>query len=284
MMVARPGLGERRGGAGARRGGRSRPSISYSQPPEARGAALAVTVQFVGSGDAFGSGGRFQTCISVRAEDMHLLVDCGASSLVALKRLGIAPTSVDAVLVTHLHGDHFGGLPFLVLDAQFARRERPLLVAGPPGLRERVTQAMEVLFPGSAQTERRFRLDFLELPERTATRVGAATLTAYAVRHASGAPAYALRVACGGRVVSYSGDTEWTDTLVEVADGADLFICEAYFFDKAVRYHLAYSTLRANRARLRCRRLILTHLSADMLARLAEVDEQVAADGLTLEA
>src|SRR5262249_41718552 len=99
----------------------------------------------------------------------------------------------------------------------------------------------------------------------------------------SGAPAYALRVAWGGRVVAYSGDTEWTESLVDAADGADLFICEAYFFDKAVRYHLAYTALRANRARLRCRRLILTHPSADLLAHLAEVDEQVADDGLTLD-
>jgi ribonuclease BN (tRNA processing enzyme) len=108
-----------------------------------------VTVQFVGSGDAFGSGGRFQACISVRWAQAHVLSDCGASSLVALKRLGLEPSSIE-VLVSHLHGDHFGGIPFLVLDQQFARRERPLLVAGPPGLRSRVVQAMEVLFPGSA--------------------------------------------------------------------------------------------------------------------------------------
>ncbi len=87
-----------------------------------------LTVQFVGAGDAFGSAGRFQACISLRGAATHVLLDCGASSLVALKRLGLDPGSVDVVLVSHLHGDHFGGLPFLVLDAQFGRRERPLLV------------------------------------------------------------------------------------------------------------------------------------------------------------
>src|SRR5919204_495218 len=108
---------------------------------------------FLGSGDAFGSGGRLQACISVRSEQAHVLLDCGASSLVAMKRLGVEPNSVDAVVLTHLHGDHFGGIPFLVLDGQFSRRERPLLVAGPPGTRERVVQAMEVLFPGSSGVE-----------------------------------------------------------------------------------------------------------------------------------
>src|SRR5215216_441431 len=109
-----------------------------------------VAVRFLGSGDAFGSGGRFQACISVRAHEAHVLLDCGATTLVAMRRLGVDPGSVDAVVVSHLHGDHFGGLPFLVLDAQFSRRERPLVVAGPPGVEERVRAAMEVLFPGSS--------------------------------------------------------------------------------------------------------------------------------------
>ena len=102
-----------------------------------------LIVRFVGSGDALGSGGRFQTCISVQSEVAHVLLDCGASSLIAMKRLGVDPGSVDAVVVTHLHGDHFGGIPFLVLDGQFNRRVRPLLVAGPPGVRQRVVQALE---------------------------------------------------------------------------------------------------------------------------------------------
>ena len=45
-------------------------------------------------------------------------------------------------------------------------------------------------------------------------------------------------------VIAYSGDTEWTDVLLEVARGADLFVCEAYFYDKRVRNHLSYTTLR----------------------------------------
>ena len=240
-----------------------------------------VSVQFVGCGDAFGTGGRFQACISIRATEAHVLLDCGASSLVALRRLGLAPTSIDTVIVSHLHGDHFGGIPFLVLDQQFARRDRPLLMAGPPGLGERVTRAMEVLFPGSSQIERRFELRLIELPERLTTRISSLEVTPYAVVHPSGAPAYAVRLVGDGKVIAYSGDTEWTDVLVEVARGADLFICEAYTFDRAVKYHLSYSALARERARLECRQLVLTHMSADVLSRLPEVDAQVAEDGLS---
>jgi ribonuclease BN (tRNA processing enzyme) len=242
----------------------------------------AVTVQVVGAGDAFGSGGRFQACVSVRAPEGHALLDCGSTSLVALKQQGLDPGSVDAVLVTHLHGDHFGGLPFLILDGQFSRRTRPLVVAGPPGLRERLTQAQEVLFPGSSSVERRFSVEVVELAERIETGVGPFRATAFAVDHASGAPAYALRLVAGGRTIACSGDTAWTDALLDAASGADLFICEAYTYERPVRFHLPYATLREHRERLGCRRLLLTHAGPDLLAHRADLTDELVEDGQIL--
>jgi ribonuclease BN (tRNA processing enzyme) len=238
-----------------------------------------VQLQFLGSGDAFGSGGRFQACFMLHGTDGHVLIDCGASSLIAMKCAGVDPSEVGWVLVSHLHVDHCGGIPFLILDGQFNRRTRPLVVAGPPGLKARMDVAMELGFPGSTQVARRFSTDFLELPERLATHVGPALVTPFVVDHASGAPSYALRVEYGGKVIAYSGDTAWTEALVEAARGADLFVCEAYFFDKKIRYHLDYQTLRQHRARLDCRQLILTHMSQDMLSHLGEVEFECAEDG-----
>jgi ribonuclease BN (tRNA processing enzyme) len=241
-----------------------------------------VELTFLGSGDAFGSGGRFQACVHVRTGPTRFLIDCGASSLVAMKRLGVDPAVVEVVLLSHLHGDHFGGLPFLVLDGQFSRRARTLHVAGPPGVETRIGEAMEVLFPGSSRVTRAFALEFLELPERRETRVQDLAVTAYPVVHASGAPAFALRVTAGGKVIGYSGDTEWTESLVEAARGADVFICEAYFFEKRVKYHLDWRTVMEHRHRLDCRRLILTHMSEDMLRRLPLDGVECAEDGLTV--
>jgi len=112
---------------------------------------MSCRCKFVGSGDAFGSGGRWQTCIQLAASGQTLLVDCGATSLVALKAQRIDPNTIDAVVVTHLHGDHFGGLPFLILDGQFSGRSTPSVLAGPPGTADRLAAAMEVLFPGSSR-------------------------------------------------------------------------------------------------------------------------------------
>jgi ribonuclease BN (tRNA processing enzyme) len=241
-----------------------------------------VALRFLGSGDAFGSGGRFQTCMHLSGAGGALLIDCGASSLIAMKREGVDPGGVDAVLVSHLHGDHFGGVPFLILDAQFSRRARPLLIAGPPGVRQRVEAAMEVFYPGSTAVQRRFDVEFIELPERREARVGPASVTAFPVVHASGAPASALRVEYGGRIIAYSGDTEWAESLIEAARGASLLVCEAYMFDRPVKFHLDYKTVEAQAERLGARRIILTHMGRDMLAHEAEARFERARDGLVV--
>ena len=227
-----------------------------------------MRVTTVGSGDAFGSGGRFQTCIALAAGPAAapiVLLDCGATSLTALRQQQIDPNEIEAVLVSHLHGDHFGGLPFLVLDGQFRRRTRDLSIFGPPGTRARLEQVMETLFPGSSSVARRFAVDVVEHVERRPLELGPLHVTPYEVRHASGAPAYALRVEGPGGSVAYSGDTEWTDALIDAAAGVDLFLCEGYS-PAPVRWHLDLDTLARHHDQLACRQLVLTHLSPAALA------------------
>ena len=200
-----------------------------------------------------------------------------------MRRAGVDPLTIDAVALSHLHGDHFGGLPFLILDAQFRRRTTPLIVAGPPGVQARVESAMEVFFPGSTAVARRFTVEFIELHDGVTASVGAMTVTPFAVIHASGAPPHALRVDDGERVLTYSGDTEWTDRLLDAARGADLFVCEAYTFDRTVKFHLSHETLRAHRDALACRRIVVTHMGPEMLARQADAAFECADDGMVIE-
>lgn len=246
-----------------------------------------LVVTFAGSGDAFGSGGRYQACVHLRAPDSSaVLLDCGATSLTALKACGIDPGGVGTVFVSHLHGDHFGGLPFLILDGQFSRRTSPLTVAGPPGTADRLRQALETSFPGSSGVRRRFDVDVVELAPGGTSTVNGVAVTTREVDHPSGAPPLAVRLGIGGTEIAYTGDTSWTDALVAVADGADLLIAEAYYYDKAVPYHLRYTDLVAHRARLNSGRIVLTHMSSDMLARAAEgrLAFETAHDGLTIQA
>jgi ribonuclease BN (tRNA processing enzyme) len=242
-----------------------------------------VTVTFAGSGDAFGSGGRYQACIHLRGPGFGpVLLDCGATSLSALKALGLDPGDVTAVLVSHLHGDHFGGLPLLILDGQFSRRTRPLAIAGPPGTGRRLAEAMECLFPGSGATSRRFSVEITELAPGTARTVCGITVLAWEGDHPSGAPALILRLEAAGKAIAYTGDTAWTDAIAAAAADADLLIAEAYYRDKDVPYHLRLADLEARRDRIGARRTIITHMSADMLGHQHEAPFEAARDGLVI--
>ena len=241
-------------------------------------------LQFVGCGDAFGSGGRSNTCFHLTGAQTNLLIDCGASSLPALKRLDIVRNDIDLILITHFHGDHFAGLPFFLLDAQFSRRSRPLVIAGPQGIETRLTQVMEALFENSSATRPKFDLAIAALAPGESRTFGAVTVTSFAVVHGeSGGPFLGYRLAAEGRVIAYSADTEWTDTLIPLAREADLFIAEAYYYDRIVKNHLSLTTLEAHLPKINPKRLILTHMSDDMLGRLPMLAHTAAHDGMIVE-
>ena len=245
---------------------------------------MSVRLTFVGSGDAFASGGRFQTCLHFEADGTEpLVIDCGASTLIALKRLGIDPASVGHIALSHLHGDHFAGLPWLILDGQFAKRTKPLTITGPEGTQQRVQDTFELLYPGATDAKRRFETRFVHYEARTPHQFGPATITAYPVSHSAGTAPHGLRVEYAGKVIAYSGDTEWTHTLPEIAHDADLFVCECNFFDKKAPGHLDHDTLLRHRAELDCKRMLITHMSDDMLAHLTEIGFEAAADGAVIE-
>jgi ribonuclease BN (tRNA processing enzyme) len=243
-----------------------------------------MRIQFLGSGDAFGSGGRLQTCILLHADGTRILVDCGTTALIAMRRFGVDPNDLRAIVLTHLHGDHFGGIPFVILDGQLvSKRTASLLIAGPPSTRERLSQAMEVLFPGSSTVQRGFPVEVVSLQPGRSQNIGSLTVTPHLVSHASGAPAFALRFESAGKVIVYSGDTEWTEALAVAGQGADLFIAEAYFYDKPIRYHLDYATLVAQLPKFNPKRVVLTHPSTEMLNRVTEVRHEMAQDGMVIE-
>jgi len=102
----------------------------------------------IGCSDAFSSGGRYHSSYLLDTSKGRLLLDCGANSPLALKRAGITISSIDAVAISHCHGDHFGGLPFLFLDKMFMERgSKPLEILGPPGIQARTEALLECLYP-----------------------------------------------------------------------------------------------------------------------------------------
>lgn len=223
-----------------------------------------MKVTIIGCGDAFGSGGRSHTCFRLDQAGRTLIVDFGAGAIIAWNKAGFATSDIDAIIVTHLHGDHFGGLPFLLLQCQFVeRRKKPITLFGPPGFKARLMAALEVFFPGTSTMNWTFDWPVVEIIPGQRAEIAGFALQTLAVAHSAGAPATGVRVAAGGRVFAYSGDSAWTESLVELAAGTDLFIIECYSAGRPIPGHIDWPTLDANRARLATRRLMLTHLGQE---------------------
>lgn len=243
---------------------------------------MTVRVTFLGSGNAFADGGRSNACIHITAPGVSLLLDCGGSALPAIRRAGAADR-IDAIAVSHLHGDHFGGIPYYLIQQHFAGRTRPLVIAGPRELAARSQMTAQGLYPDFfGKTTLRFDVR-TELLDATELPLGGARVSALPVRHVSESDPHGLRVRIGDQLVAYSGDATWSEDLPRVADGADLFICEATNFDRDDPSHIAYRTLMAHRDELRCDRIVLTHLGASTLANLDDLRLEYATDGKVIE-
>jgi ribonuclease BN (tRNA processing enzyme) len=240
----------------------------------------------IGCSDAFGSGGRLQTSFHVAHGGGEFLIDCGATTLLGLEREGFDPNRIETICITHLHGDHFSGLVWWLIHAlHMAKRTAPLTVTGPQGLEARFVAAAEALFPGCTATPRAFKLSFLEYKERKAIEINGLSVLPFEVSHPSGAPPYALRIGASGKTITFSGDTEWVESLIPAADGADLFIAECFAFESNARYHMNWRIIEKNLPRLRANQILLTHMGPEMLGNMAAVTDprvQLARDGLII--
>ena len=242
-----------------------------------------MKLHILGCGDAFGSGGRNQSGYLVEADDRFFLLDCGPTTLLAMKRAGFDPRRLDAVFISHLHGDHFGGLPFLFIEFLYQKpRDQPLHIAGPVETEEKVRQLFRLMYGGSAAKELPpVRFHILE-PDRLAT-VGGIEVLPFRVPHQTQEISLGLKVQFAGKQILFSGDSAWSELFIEHARGVDLFLCECSFYDAGTGKHVRFVELAKAMPRLECKKLVLIHLGQEMLARKQELAVTVAEDGMMIE-
>jgi len=243
-----------------------------------------MKLHILGCGDAFGSGGRHQSSYLVETSDRLFLLDCGPTALLALKRAGFDPRRLDAIMVSHLHGDHFGGLPFFLIDYLYRQpKNDPLLIAGPPGTETKVRQLFNLMYGGASDDKELPPTIFQVLQPDQPTQVAGIDIFPFRVPHQTQMISLALKVSYQGKQMLFSGDSLWTESFIDHARGVDLFLCECSFYREQPGMHVNYQALQANLSRLQCRQLILTHLGEEMLAHQDELAVQVAVDGMVIE-
>jgi ribonuclease BN (tRNA processing enzyme) len=189
---------------------------------------------------------------------LQVLLDLGNGALGPLQRL-VDVHDLDAVLLTHLHPDHFLDLCGLYVALRYdpaGPRERRLPVYGPAGTLERLQQAY-----GSDVMHLDAVFDVREWVPGQSLELGPAAVTPLRVNHP--VESYGLRLQAAGAVLAYTGDTDTCPALHDLADNADLLLAEASFQeDRETVRDVHLTGLRAGRvaAEAGARRLLLTHL------------------------
>ena len=247
--------------------------------------AKPVSVTVLGSGDAFATAGRSQSGYLVKGAGTCVLMDAGPDLLGSLKRKKLDPADIDVVVVSHLHGDHFSGIPFLMLEYMYeSPPERKIYIVGPRNLESRCWRMMKLAYPRFDLNVIRHWLHFIELAPGDEIRLGRLTIGSIRSPHTQPDISLSLKLRIAGRTIVYSGDTGWNEELVKFAEGADLFICECTYYESShLVFHMNYPQLAANRGRFKVKRMVLTHLGREVLDHQREINMELAYDGMKLE-
>ncbi|WP_436516509.1 MBL fold metallo-hydrolase [Ekhidna sp. To15] len=219
----------------------------------------------LGCGDAFGNGGRNNTSFLITEGDEHVLIDCGASTLIRLKHEKIALEDISTIVISHFHGDHFGGIPFILISSLFEKlRKNPLTIIGPKDVEKRVMDLQEAMYAGTTEELHNIDLKFMEYQTEESLCVGDKTIKAWKAEHSAPSFPHAIRLEWKGKSIAFSGDTSWTDNLIPLSRETDLFICECNFQKEVNFGHLSYDELMEKHLLFETKSLWLNHMADEV--------------------
>ena len=196
-----------------------------------------MRVVFCGVGEAFDEN-LTNTCILVQENNdgsgRSILLDCGFTAAPSFWRVAREPLELDAVWISHLHGDHFLGLPQLFIRYSEHGRTRPLNIYGGPGTAEAISSSVELAYPGK-WSRLGFRIEFVEVESGDGFELTWLRGLAAPVDHPVSSRGVKLEAESGS--LFYSGDGRVEPDIKNFLEGCDLGIFEAFCLEKEVYGH-----------------------------------------------
>lgn len=219
-----------------------------------------IELAFLGSGNAFAPERYWNSFL---VNDRYLF-DPSPVALPHLKMLRKDLHGIDVVFISHFHGDHFFGLPFLLLEyGEMSNRAQDLVIVGPRGVREKVESLTEIGFPGLLEKSDKYERHYVEVDENDEQNVGGLPFQAVRVKHVSNLECYGFQARLNGKTLAYTGDAVLCDGVWRLSNGADVFVAECSCWEATCGPHMSPDDIRALRKKTPPETsFILTHMSA----------------------
>ena len=223
--------------------------------------SLSMKIHFLGVGEACDPE-RFNTSLLVvsGSNSHYILLDCGFTTPHRYFADCFDPNQLDALWVSHFHGDHFFGVPLLLLRFWEMGRDKPLLLVGPCGLREKIEMALELAYP-SFLAKLRYALQYRELEDGGSVQAAGFLWQVAAMEHSQ--PCLALRLTAGGKSVFYSGDGRPTSATASLVKGCALVVHEAYRVAGQTANHGSLAECLDLARQTGCEKLAIVHVAHD---------------------
>ncbi|MBI3395932.1 MAG: MBL fold metallo-hydrolase [Spirochaetia bacterium] len=239
-------------------------------------------VTIIGSGNAFNMDGRAHTCFLLESgADDALLLDFGATSLMRIHALGIDLDTIQGLLITHFHGDHIGGIPFLILHLHLImKRTKPFAVLGPPGVRAACERVLSAVYPGFAIPP---IFEFYEIQGQSIT-FSSFKIQPFPVRHVPESTAYRI-TGPRGKTFAFSGDTAYDAALTPLVENADAAVIELSMpvQDDPPIAHVSLEEVLSGVVKLEARRVLWSHIYDELAEEGEKAGLETAHDGMTID-
>ncbi|MCS7206067.1 MAG: MBL fold metallo-hydrolase [Leptospiraceae bacterium] len=230
----------------------------------------------LGSGNAYNLDGRGHSGFLL---DSKIMIDCGATVLLKANQYKVDLSSLDVILITHFHGDHYSGIPFLLIFFKYVlKRTEKLMIVGPKNLKTQIQQLIEILFQ---KQEFPFDVEIIEISPNETWKYQNYTIQTFPINHKEESIGY--KIFDQNHSFAFTGDSVLDEFVFKLMDGVDVGIMEVSFLRKEPESsHISLEEVMENRAKIKTKRLFFNHLYDEIYHEIQKINHHTPGFGFPL--